>query len=215
MNSRVVVAVMFIMGAAACGGPEEPAAQAPRSGEEVFRGLVFGDGPVAELLPEFWGNQPRRELSPQQKEVGERVKAQLMADIHQADPGFFARFGVEIQSGKHLRIEQALKERNSLVKQVAAKHQRPEAAAGSTQGTCYIYSYDFTNTYAYDLTYAYDFTYDLTYLYDPTYTYDPYTYDPAYAYASLDDLDHEHGWAGGQLRHDEMIEMLATRLVAG
>jgi SdpC family antimicrobial peptide len=79
------------------------------SGEEIFRGVFFGTGPVAARLPEIW-QQPRfasvnhLRAEPRVRRLQER----LVAKLEQAHPGLLDWFGIEAQSGDHLRIRHAL-----------------------------------------------------------------------------------------------------------
>lgn len=85
------------------------------SGEDLFKGLLLGQGPVADLFPEVWNDV--KEFREQAIPPEEFEKAQLaMSDYADAmietiaaeDPGFFDAFAAEIQSGDHLRVESAV-----------------------------------------------------------------------------------------------------------
>lgn len=80
------------------------------TGEEVFRGIMFGQAPVAQLFPEIWSSDDVAE----QLNTKEKVKAwdalteSVVSQIKTADPTFMDRFGQEMQSGDHLRIQNGM-----------------------------------------------------------------------------------------------------------
>jgi hypothetical protein len=108
------------------------------SDEDLFRGVLFGVGPVAKQLPEIWGNttllsQLAVELAtrgdaPAQKtqhkaEIESRLsvafqpgwegRAQEVSDaiqkrIQEVDPTFMTRFGDSLRSGDQIKIQSAL-----------------------------------------------------------------------------------------------------------
>lgn len=112
-----VVAAALMLGMGACGGdPEQTHAQSAVTGEEAFRGLFFAEGVVAAKLPPAWGPLELSKLSPEEQAQHSQRRSQLVASIQKADPTFFERFGADIQSGDHLRIEQALNESLAVMK---------------------------------------------------------------------------------------------------
>lgn len=87
----------------------------PWSGEDLFRGLLLGQGPVAALFPEIWDevNDYRTKSIPAEKlEEAEaaieyntnKVMEYILADDHE----YFENFAVEVQSGDQLRVEAAI-----------------------------------------------------------------------------------------------------------
>lgn len=85
------------------------------TGEQLFKGLYLGQGPVADLFPEVWeGAEEYREHAIPAEDMQEVMLAlsdyadTMIEDIAAANPGFFSSFAVEIQSGDHLRIEAAV-----------------------------------------------------------------------------------------------------------
>lgn len=71
------------------------------SGEELFRGLFLGEGPVAVLFPEVYGASPKALLSAADRDV-------LMARIRADYPAFLPDFSSAMQSGDHLQIAQMM-----------------------------------------------------------------------------------------------------------
>jgi SdpC family antimicrobial peptide len=76
------------------------------TGEEIFRGVLFGDGPVAVLFPEIWDDQKNNRNSSDWADLREQV----ISEIKVNDAGFMARFGTEMKSGDHIRINTILSE---------------------------------------------------------------------------------------------------------
>lgn len=76
------------------------------TGEQVFRGVFMGEGAVADLFPEIWKNQKNNRTDP----AWVTLKEQVISEINTNDPNFMGRFGVEMQSGDHLRIDAILTE---------------------------------------------------------------------------------------------------------
>jgi SdpC family antimicrobial peptide len=100
----------------------------PYSGETVFRGILLGDDPVAKLFPEIWEspNIAAHVQRAQEEKSTEEIAAekQKIVDLLRAqDPTFFDRFGIEMQSGDRIRIQQALTEAGTRLKQELGKMQ--------------------------------------------------------------------------------------------
>ena len=77
------------------------------TGEQVFRGILFGEGEVAKLFPEIWDNDSQLEES-EQGQIS--VKEEIISFIKIQYPDFMDWFGQETQSGNHIRIQKALDE---------------------------------------------------------------------------------------------------------
>lgn len=82
------------------------------SGEQVFRGVNFGDGPVAKLFPEVWKSSDVEQQLGDEKRVAafNILREKVVSQINLSDPTFMDRYGREMQSGEHLRIQKALEE---------------------------------------------------------------------------------------------------------
>ncbi|MFN0140900.1 MAG: hypothetical protein ACKVQW_12550 [Pyrinomonadaceae bacterium] len=108
------VAVSVLISLLFLGLPINSQAQSsqPFTGEQVFRGVLFGEAPVSQLLPEVWGSDSVAE----QLDTKEKVKAWdamkegVVSHINTNHPDFMARFGTEMQSGSHSRIQAAMVE---------------------------------------------------------------------------------------------------------
>ena len=121
---RAVAVLLSVLMVGATSGVSlgETAAALPYSGQTVFRGVFLGDGPVAKLFPEIWEStgiaaymqRAAQEKSPEAIAAG---KQQIIDILQKQDPTFFARFGAEMQSGDRIRIQQALAEAGTRLKQ--------------------------------------------------------------------------------------------------
>lgn len=80
------------------------------SGEELYRGLFFGEGEVAGLVPEFWGemHQALENVSADDLERIQGVRDQIIAEIDASFPGYFSSFSSDLHSGNPLLVRAAL-----------------------------------------------------------------------------------------------------------
>ncbi len=94
-------------------------------GETIFRGVMFGVGPVAKLFPEYYsapqdGNKQdaskndNRAVGPEQRII-DAFRAQ--------DPAFFEKFGKDMQSGDHVKINQAIDGAHQQLRALASKNE--------------------------------------------------------------------------------------------
>jgi SdpC family antimicrobial peptide len=88
------------------------------AGEEIFRGLLFGEGEIAEKFPQIWKHPQVVEQmkKPGRLEQWNIFKERVIAGIKKKDHTFFDRFGEEIQSGDHLRIVDILNESGQAIR---------------------------------------------------------------------------------------------------
>jgi SdpC family antimicrobial peptide len=120
----VVVALLVIPMTTGISLQASPTSQ-PYDGETVFRGVLLGDGPVAKMFPEIWSSPqlaPYLERAEQQTSAKElaAAKQKIVDLVRTQDPTFFNRFGTEMQSGDHIRIQQAITEAGSRLKKEAS-----------------------------------------------------------------------------------------------
>lgn len=83
--------------------PIAAAASDPLDGESAFRGLAFGQGPVARRLPEI-ADAPAHDAG------AAAIVDDVIAAVRATDPSFFGRFGAAMQSGDRIQIREALDE---------------------------------------------------------------------------------------------------------
>ncbi|GAA1840237.1 sporulation delaying protein family toxin [Actinomadura bangladeshensis] len=100
------------------------------SGEDLFRGLFFGQGPVATTFPDITHQQQAR--------VRTDVVNELVSLMSESDPAFFSRFAADIRSGDRYRIRSALFTAHDLADSSARAAAGRTATAGSTtaKGPC-------------------------------------------------------------------------------
>jgi SdpC family antimicrobial peptide len=101
------------------------------SGETLFRGLFFHQGPIGQRLPGL-------SISPTAPTgQGALVLDALIAKMRQSDPAFFNRFATGIQSGSRLRILAAIKDAQAVFDNavVAVYHARA-VSNGKQIGYC-------------------------------------------------------------------------------
>ena len=79
------------------------------SGQQIFQGLYFGVGSVAKLFPDIWASdEATLPLDTKEKVLEwDNLKTQIVSQVDQIDSTFFGRFGVEMQSGDHIRVQDA------------------------------------------------------------------------------------------------------------
>ena len=84
------------------------------TGEEIFVGINFGQGEVAKLFPKIWksfhANNNKDGL-----QAFDLLREKVVAEIKSSDPTFMERYGREMRSGDHLRIDEALKESSAKI----------------------------------------------------------------------------------------------------
>lgn len=83
----------------------------PYSGATIFRGLFFGQGPVAKIFTDLPARPAR---------ANDRGTDAFVSLIEHKDPQFFGRFGKAMQSGDPVRIDRALRAASDMAKSIAA-----------------------------------------------------------------------------------------------
>jgi SdpC family antimicrobial peptide len=93
------------------------AASSPFGAEELFRGLVLGDGPIAQAVPEIRDHTglDAQPLSDAQRAQVRAAYDGLMADIIAEHADFLEWFALEIASGDHYRVTEALRQGGDLM----------------------------------------------------------------------------------------------------
>ncbi|WP_051263387.1 sporulation delaying protein family toxin [Tuberibacillus calidus] len=84
------------------------------SGEELFRGLVFGQGDVAKLFPEMWGKS-QLELTNSKESL--KAVDLVISQINKNSPNFFNHFKTVIESGNPYLIDQEGQEVKKVIKE--------------------------------------------------------------------------------------------------
>jgi SdpC family antimicrobial peptide len=167
-------------------------ASALPDGEELYRGMVFGEGPAAKLFPEIWQSsavQGKVQIS----EAERRTAAdQVVAWIHRKDPTFFDRFGSDMTSGDREAIASILAETRDItvpavkdVAKLASQKSGRRASPGEDRGLgVYLYA---------DLVVVYDIAVAVVAV--------------AFGFVAVMPADASQG----QLQHDAWVDALAKR----
>jgi SdpC family antimicrobial peptide len=117
--AALLASVMFYVGSAvpvtAQSSTTTPQTQPLYDGETIFRGVLLDDGPIAKLFPEIWENPVvvgyrDKAMQSGSEEQATAARRALISALRAQDPTFLDRFGKEMQSGDHIRIQQALNE---------------------------------------------------------------------------------------------------------
>jgi SdpC family antimicrobial peptide len=109
----------FLMG---CSGEMEAPAPLPAahssavpgarfSGEAIVRGLFFGEGQAAKMIPEIWEGRSavERASTVEQASRIKRAEERVLASMRVTDPGL-VNFSQTMQSGDHLAIDATLRQ---------------------------------------------------------------------------------------------------------
>lgn len=95
----------------ACGGTLEltPTSKTtPYTGETIFTGLFFGQGPAAKLFPEIWQHPEAvravARIPAERQAAMRKLPADVVRTVDKLEPGFFDRFGRVMQSGNRPAI---------------------------------------------------------------------------------------------------------------
>lgn len=99
-----LIASMALLGLPSPTFAQEPPTPNAFTGEQIFRGIFFGQDPVSHLFPEMWGKDQAKVS--EWNEMDEQIVARIIAN----DWTFMARFAAEMQSGEHLRVQAGLEE---------------------------------------------------------------------------------------------------------
>lgn len=108
------IGMILIAAVAILGIPQPASGRASQrfTGEQIFRGLFFGQAPVSQLFPELWASDAvKAQLATKQQVIAwDNLKENVTAWIQANDTTFMSRFGLEMHSGDHLRVQVALQE---------------------------------------------------------------------------------------------------------
>jgi SdpC family antimicrobial peptide len=98
-----------------------PRGHAALNGEEIFRGVVFGQGPVAKMVSSERVrslNAAVAKMSAKQILMITAAQDTIVARMRQSDPAFFTRYARDMQSGNPVLIRKALDETRALLDKV-------------------------------------------------------------------------------------------------
>lgn len=92
-------------------------ARAQLTGEQMFRGIFFGEGPVGAMFAEVWEGRSAtdRADNPETARLIREIQDDAVSHIRTVDPDFFAHFAAQVRSGDHLQTQSALREGATLL----------------------------------------------------------------------------------------------------
>lgn len=123
-----VMALCAIFLVASC-APTELKRGSIFSGEDYINGLFFATGEVAALIPEI---NSRFSLKDYVKDENERLKIDEIRNqiVKSIDTDFLRKFKIEIESGNHLRVQNALLNAAQELRTIATREDGPLAMRG-------------------------------------------------------------------------------------
>jgi SdpC family antimicrobial peptide len=123
----LVVLMMFIgvrLGAA-------PAATIDYSGEDLFRGIFYGEGPVADRLPYVSDLNPGEFLEKgDELQEYQDLKEEIIAGLSANNPSFFDNFRSQMLSSNHLTIQRGLEDAAEAIQEVSMQIARVSKVSG-------------------------------------------------------------------------------------
>ncbi|WP_010496580.1 hypothetical protein [Paenibacillus elgii] len=99
----LVFVLMFTSSAFAIGTQKKQNTQ--YDGETLYRGIVFGQGPVAQLLPEYFNKQALEQAS---SEDAKKTVDFIIQKMKSMNPDYFDEFSKAVYSGNRLAIDRQL-----------------------------------------------------------------------------------------------------------
>ncbi|WP_196493868.1 sporulation delaying protein family toxin [Ornithinibacillus caprae] len=90
------------------------------NGETIYRGVVFGQGPVAELFPNVF---PKELVESANNEKSKEVIDILIKDIYELDPQYFDELEKAVYSGNHININSSLEKGGELLTKAIENNQ--------------------------------------------------------------------------------------------
>ncbi|MBK3495587.1 sporulation delaying protein family toxin [Viridibacillus sp. YIM B01967] len=102
-------------------------------GETIYRGLFFGDGPVAKLFPEIWSDKLMTEANTTE---AKRVSKTISKKINELDPNYFNELEVAVKSGDNVKVQAALVKGGNLLVKVSEGIQKTKVGGRGTAFGC-------------------------------------------------------------------------------
>lgn len=117
---QVMMPFVFIFIFVSCYNDDEPIAKKEYSGEELFRGIFFLEGEVAQSLESLKPNLDEMETTlktnPEAKASYGDFANEIMSQINRLDPEFLDNFKSQIESDNYYSIELALGNGSRMIK---------------------------------------------------------------------------------------------------
>lgn len=113
LGLTLAACLLLTLGIAACHDTAvDPEVSSDYDGQTLFRGIVLGQGEVAQLIPEIRDHYMVENFATSDEQLREIFDFQdrLLAAIAVSDPAYFEGFKTVMESGDHLRIQRKLDE---------------------------------------------------------------------------------------------------------
>ncbi|WP_170957112.1 sporulation delaying protein family toxin [Bacillus pseudomycoides] len=96
-------------------------------GETIYRGVFFGEGPVAKLFPEIWSEEATKQANTAE---GKKAAELLAKKINELDPNYFNELQAAVSSGDNIKIQEAFNKGGELLVQVGEVIQNKKVGEG-------------------------------------------------------------------------------------
>lgn len=137
MNIKKTIAILMVL-VFLCSGSSVFAKDSVKqkyNGETLFRGLVFGQGPVAKVFNEIWTKDLLKELSNKDTVA---IVDDIINKMKVKDSTFFKQFEQAVYSGDHLQVSAAIKKGGEILQQILTDGKFANNDPGTGQGSCYV-----------------------------------------------------------------------------
>ncbi|GEP93297.1 antimicrobial peptide, SdpC family [Chitinophaga terrae (ex Kim and Jung 2007)] len=109
--------------------------------EDIYRGIILGDGEVATQIPELSKNKSVvGTISEEQKKKNAQAEDQIISFVNSNFPGFLQEFKTEILSRDAIRIDNALKKASDITLKAVFLTKVSKFAKNETEGKKIIYA---------------------------------------------------------------------------
>lgn len=108
---RNLLSLFIILALVSCvDNPTESVAESDFMGKDIFRGIMFGQGPVADYIPEIRDHYKLDYYihDESQRETIVQITDRIIRLIVEKDPNYFEEFKYNMESSDHLMINDAL-----------------------------------------------------------------------------------------------------------
>lgn len=181
-------------------------------GRELVQGLLMGSGPVAEQLPEVFGELPKM------PEEAQKVERSLLSRMDEQNPELFDSIAKRVYSGDHVLVEEALNDGSQAVLEIVSSgfadelelspipyhyHWLPYRWHFRWNPFRWIVWWNWTHYYNYDYQYDYNFDYDGTLNYRYFVRWD----------TNVPDFDRYKLDADSQLANERFVDLVVEQLV--
>ncbi|TCP61546.1 sporulation delaying protein family toxin [Baia soyae] len=104
-------------------------------GETIYRGIAFGQGPVAELFPEIWTKEV---LAKANTEESKKAVDLIMKEFKAKDSNFFKELESSIYARDLTEVDTTLQKGANLLQSIAKINSTTQNALGTGTGQCIV-----------------------------------------------------------------------------